>query len=222
MNMKIKANRIYLFLFCCFALSILIHSRDIVIKSNYRIISDTNNIKPSIKKDFYYLDKKLSVDINFEKCDTEEPYFGKVSISIDNKEIYRDEDIYEYLDSILLMNHKNHFFIFCLYRDRPDPNCWHIFNLNQFEFIKDTLINAGVGVNFSDLDNDGFIEFGGLLPYYESYCLSCDSVFYISNRIYEISDGIRLDSSFSRAENIKEYGFHIDFSIGKHVIPSKR
>ncbi|MEA3496276.1 MAG: hypothetical protein U9R42_09600 [Bacteroidota bacterium] len=136
---------------------------------------------------------------------------------------FNDSESFEYIeiiDTIKFIIYNNVNYLFVPYRDRPDPNSWHIFVIENDILKEEKIIQADIGMNFKDYDNDGLIEFGGLPQFHEAYCFDCDSVYYNSNIIYEISDAILLDTMLSIENNKKYYGKHIDFSRGCYTVTS--
>lgn len=156
--------------------------------------------------------------------DTSPPYYYKVSLFFNKKLLKTDEINNEYQfdkNDIKIFEYKSTIYIFCLYKDRPDPDKWRVFFLNKGNYLKAINFDADKGIEFKDIDNDGMIEFGGFPEFYEAYCENCDSAYYMSNLVYQIGHSITLDSTATINENIKMYGKQIDFTRGKHIVKSK-
>lgn len=156
--------------------------------------------------------------------DASAPFYYKVNLFLNNKLLKTDETNNEYQfdkNSIKLFEYKNGIYIFCLYKDRPDPDKWRIFFVKNDNYLKAMNLDADSGIDFKDVDNDGMIEFGGFPQFYEAYCDKCDSAYYMSNLVYQIGDSVTLDSTATINENVKKYGKHIDFTRGKHIVKIK-
>lgn len=156
--------------------------------------------------------------------DNSAPFYYKVNLFLNDKVLKIDEANNEYQfdkNDIKLFEYKNTIYIFCLYKDRPDPDKWRIFSIKNSKYSKAINLDADQGIDFNDADNDGIVEFGGFPQFYEAYCDKCDSAYYMSNLIYQIRDSITLDSTMTINENTKKYGKHIDFTRGKHIVKIK-
>jgi pyoverdine/dityrosine biosynthesis protein Dit1 len=59
-----------------------------------------------------------------------------------------------------------------------------------------------------DIDNDGFLEVGGL-EVNDAYCLQCDSAYYNPYQIYKLSEKVEFDQSNSELLTKQLYGVYL-------------
>lgn len=198
------------------------------IPKDYNLVSyNSTNNKDKIKEIKLKTSNNSEIKLRFvlDGSDDSPPFYYSLDLFVDNNLIESDKVVNEYQfdnNSIKLFEYKNTIYIFCLYKDRPDPDKWRIFSLQNNVYSTAINLDSDIGIDFKDVDNDGLIEFGGFPQFYEAYCNNCDSAYYMSNLIYQLGDSLSLDSALTVDKNINYYGKHIDFTRGKHIVKIKQ
>lgn len=165
---------------------------------------------------------KLHFVLEEDRRDTMNYY--KINIFHNEGLIYSDMTSLPYYvekKSIRIQRYKYATYLFCKYNVSTDLDKWRIFVIKRGKFSDIVEVEVNIGLDFIDIDEGGQIEFGRLPQHFKSYCNNCDSIYYISNHIYQIGTRIIFDSLQSMEANLRLYGRHIDFSRGKYTI-SKR
>ena len=134
-------------------------------------------------------------------------------IAFDNKPIYKFQE-----DAIIYKSKYNRLiedsasvFLFVTISGSPNKDRMEGFKILPHKAIK--LVDA-IASTIADLDNDGFLEFGGadLTEVYPNK----DSMYYIPTAFYEIKQGmINQDISLTRKKDIEINGIYLSHQLDK-------
>ena len=151
--------------------------------------------------------------IYFDKKDYERYH---QAILLNGKQIYIDtahDFIYESKYNRVIKS-KGNVFLFVETDGRPNFNYITAYSIskNGATFISDCVYNdktqGGGPTPFTDIDGDGFLEYGGFDLH--EVPESLDSIYYNPAEFYEIRNGmVRFDSLLAKKADIKENGVHL-------------
>jgi hypothetical protein len=135
-------------------------------------------------------------------------------ISFNNKIIYKyDEDAIIYNSKYnRLIEDNSTIFLFITINGSPNKDRLEGFKIQSGKAIK--LVDA-IASPISDLDNDGYLEFGGadLTEAYDNK----DSMYYIPTAYYEIKKGaVHFDSSLTIKKDIELNGMYLKNQLDKN------
>jgi hypothetical protein len=175
------------------------------------LLGCTNNVNKKIEGERFIIGKVNNITISVVASEKEGSYFLYPKVFIGEEIVFTDTtpSFYNLKDNaskiITLKKNINHFYILIEKTDPITNDKWVVLSIinnklsKSYEVIKDIT---------KDIDNDGFIEAGGMKTD-EGYCVDCDSAYYNPYRIYKLGDKFEFDQITSERLTKEIYGVYL-------------
>lgn len=181
------------------------------------------NIQKPLKYEIQLSEKiKIKIPI-YEAVFSDSLTYRQVEIWNDSQQVYVDSSMSEYLFDkkhnplVFELKNGNHEVLLQKF-DAPDFNKTMVFSIKDGKVFNIQEL-AGFENEPMDFDNDGKIEYCGILNVSDTY-INTDSCFYNPTLYYELTEnGIKIDSSLTKFLNEKTWGGFYGFVLIDKVVP---